>query len=269
MVAKRWLLLLALAICARTALAGRLVELGVFDRVEHRPLPVHWQAGRAYVAGQPGHEYQLVLHNRTGGELLAVVSVDGVNVITGQSADPAQSGYVIAPYGRLVIEGWRKSLAQTAAFYFTALADSYAARTGRPDNVGVIGVAVFRRKVAPLPAPIGRGAFPGAAGEAGAAPSASAAARGRQQSELRRDEAEAASRLGTGHGRRETSPARYVAFERATPYPAEVVQLHYDSRANLVARGVIREPAPCGWPCPQPFPGFVPDPGGPVSYFSP
>jgi len=272
MFAKRWLLLLGLVLCAQSALAGRLVELSVLDRAEHRRLPVHWQAGSAYVAGQPGHEYHLVLRNRTGARVLAIVSVDGVNVVSGRSAHPSQSGYVIAPHGQLVIKGWRKSLAQTAAFYFTDLADSYAARTGRPDNVGVIGVAVYREKHAP-PVPIAREAFPGAAGDAGAgkraAPAESAPAPGRPSNELRRDEAEAASRLGTGHGRRETSHARYVRFERATPDPAEVVQLRYDSRANLVARGVIRDPGVCAWPCPQPFPGFVPDPGEPISYFSP
>lgn len=273
---KRWLPLLMLALgtlAAQSALAGRVVELSVFDRADSRRLPVYRHGGSGYVAGQPGHEYRLVLRNRTGARVLAVVSVDGVNVITGQSADPSQSGYVIAPHGRLEITGWRKSLAQTAAFYFTDLADSYAARTGRPDNVGVIGVAVFREKRQPPPAPIAREAFPGAAGEAGAAkrsaPAESASAPGRQSNELRRDEAEADSRLGTGHGRREHSRARYVGFERATPYPAQVVQLRYDSRANLVARGVIRAPAPCGWPCPTPFPGFAPDPGAPVSVFSP
>ncbi len=273
---KRWLPLLMLALStlvAQSALAGRLVELSVFDRADSRRLPVYRHGGSAYVAGQPGHEYRLVLRNRSGARVLAVVSVDGVNVITGQSADPSQSGYVIAPHGRLEIKGWRKSLAQTAAFYFTDLADSYAARTGRPDNVGVIGVAVFREKRQPPPAPIAREAFPGAAGEAGAAkrsaPAESASAPGRQSNESRRDEAEAASRLGTGHGRREHSQARYVGFERATPTPAQVVQLRYDSRANLVARGVIRAPAPCGWSCPTPFPGFTPDPGAPVSVFSP
>jgi len=276
---KRWLTVLLLALGAlgtlgtQSALAGRLVDLSVFDRADNRQLPVHRQAGNRWVAGQPGHEYRLVLRNRTGARVLAVVSVDGVNVITGQSADPSQSGYVLAPYGRLEIQGWRKSLAQTAAFYFTDLADSYAARTGRPDNVGVIGVAVFREKRVRPPVPIAREAFPGAPGEAGAAkrsaPAESASAPGRQSNELQRDEAEAASRLGTGHGRREQSQARYVSFERATPSPAQVVQLRYDSHANLVARGVIRAPAPCGWPCPTPFPGFAPDPGAPVSYFSP
>jgi len=34
------------------------------------------------------------------------------------------------------INGWRKSQSSTAAFYFTELPDAYAARTGRPDNVG-------------------------------------------------------------------------------------------------------------------------------------
>ncbi|MDX1374272.1 MAG: hypothetical protein R3357_01840 [Burkholderiales bacterium] len=276
MIARTWLLLLALALCAPvapTAFAGRLVDLGVFDRADNRRLPVHRHGGHAYVAGQPGHEYRLELRNRTGTEVLAVVSVDGVNVITGETADPSQSGYVIAPHGKLVIQGWRKSLAQTAAFYFTDLADSYAARTGRPDNVGVIGVAVFRKKHVPPPAPIAREAFPGASGDAAAgkraAPAEAPASPGRQSSEPHRDEAEAAARLGTGHGRREHSQARYVTFERASSRPAQLVELRYDSRANLVARGVIRAPAPCAWPCPQPFPGFAPDPGAPISQFSP
>jgi len=56
---------------------------------------------------------------------------------------------------------------------------------------------------------------------------------------------------------------------RTMRQPAQIVQLRYDSRANLAARGVIRETAPCGRPCPQPFPGFAPDPAGPLSYFSP
>jgi hypothetical protein len=67
--------------------------------------------------------------------------------------------------------------------------------------------------------------------------------------------------LGTGHGRHETSPAHYVNFERATSTPAEVISLYYDSRANLVASGVIRDPIPVA-PYPRPFPGFVPDPAG-------
>lgn len=74
-------------------------------------------------------------------------------------------------------------------------------------------------------------------------------------------EAERGSRLGTGHGRREHSPAVHVAFERATSAAEEILTLYYDSYANLAARGVIREPVHVA-PTPRPFPGFVPDPRG-------
>ena len=141
-----------------------------------------------------------------------------------------------------------RSLSETAAFYFTTLADSYAARTGRPDNVGVIGVALFRRKQEPQP--VGRIAPSARNGNEAAADAASGPRA-----------AEAAKQLGTGHGRHETSYARYVEFQRASLVPAETITIYYDSRANLVARGVIREQVPVA-PLPRPFPGFVPDPAG-------
>lgn len=217
---------------------GRLADLSVYDRSEGRWLPVYRHEGRAYVAGKPGHEYQIRVTSRQREELLAVVSVDGVNVITGQTAHPSQSGYVIAPHGALDMNGWRKSLSQTAAFYFTALPDSYAARTGRPHDVGVIGVALFRKKQQP-PQPIAPIAPP--------APQARA---------MERD-----SQLGTGHGRHEHSPAVHVTFERASSTPAEVITLYYDSHANLLAGGIIPSPVHVA-PTPRPFPGFVPDPSG-------
>lgn len=230
----------ALALCACTeALAvGRLADVAVFDRSDGRRLPVIWHQGQAYVVGTPGNEYRIAVRNRQGGDVLAVMSVDGVNVITGETAHPRQSGYVLAPRGRLEVAGWRKSLARTAAFYFTALGDSYAARSGRPENVGVIGVALYRRLVEPPPQPF-----------SGIAPAP------RAESRAARESADAAAPLGTGHGRIETSYARHVAFERATADPAETVTIRYDSYRNLVALGVIRDaPRP-----PRPFPGFVPD----------
>ena len=240
--------LLSLLMPAVARAHGGLVDLSVYDRTEGRPLPVYWHQGRAYVVGKPGNEYQVVVRNRMREDALAIVSVDGVNVVTGETADSRQSGYVLGPGRSYEILGWRKSLAQTAAFYFTALPDSYAARTGRPDNVGAIGVAVFRRKREPQviapPAP-SRRERSDAAGSAAAQEDA---------------------RLGTGHGRREDSPVRQVSFERATAQPAETVTLYYDSYRNLLAQGVIRPSRPAIAPGPQPFPGdvstFAPDPPG-------
>jgi hypothetical protein len=108
-------------------------------------LPVHRHRGELYVAGEPGHEYEIRLRSREHGRVLAVTSVDGVNVVSGETAATSQGGYVL--------DGWRKNLDEVAAFYFTRLRNSYAARTGRPDHVGVIGIAAsganraYRRRI--------------------------------------------------------------------------------------------------------------------------
>jgi hypothetical protein len=232
---------------------GGLADISVYDRTEGKRLAVHWHQGRAYVVGKPGNEYQVTVRNRLREDVLTVVSVDGVNVISGETADPAQTGYVLGAQRAYDILGWRKSLGETAAFYFTALPDSYAARTGRPDNVGVFGVAVFRRK----PEPQAIAPLRPSAPESGAAMRRGAANDAAEE----RSASAAEARLGTGHGRREASYVQHVAFERATPTPAESVTLYYDSYRNLLARGVIREPVPVA-PLPRPFPGFAPDPQG-------
>ena len=109
-------------------------------------MPVYRHHGRRYVEGQPGNEYAVRIRNCTDQRLLAVLSVDGVNAVTGETASPDQSGYVIEPGGYVTVQGWRKDLNRTAAFYFSDPGDSYAARTGRPNDLGVIGVALFRER---------------------------------------------------------------------------------------------------------------------------
>ena len=245
------------AFSAHAAAVGGLADVSLYDRSDGRQLPVYWHEGRAYVVGKPGNEYAVRVRNRQRDDVLGVISVDGVNGITGESAVAQQSGYVLAPYRQFDISGWRKNLASTAAFYFTSLPDSYAARTGRPDNVGVIGVALYRKKEDPVPisqaAPFASGQL--ARKEASSAAGASADAQNAPRAAERDD------RLGTGHGRIEASHTRHVGFERATSEPAETVMIYYDSYRNLLARGVIPHAVtPPRRPSPNPFPGFVTDP---------
>ncbi len=271
-------LLATLLAAVLPALASAQVAVEILDRTDGRTLPVHWNDGRRYVAGEPGHEYGLRLRNRSGERVLAVVSVDGVNVVTGETASPSQAGYVLEPWQETTITGWRKSLDRVAAFYFTSLPDAYATRTGRPGNVGVIGVAMFREApraavaaAEPFagtdPAPAAEQAAPRRDG-AGAAPSppaevadAAGPAASRERSERRKSSLdEATSRLGTGHGRRLDSRVTWTAFERASDTPASVLAFHYDSRRNLVALGVL-PPERHARRVAEPFPGaFVPDP---------
>lgn len=250
-----------------------LVSLQVIDRETGRSAPVWRHAGRLYVAGRPGARYGVRITNNSGGRVLVVMSVDGVNVLTGQTAGYDQKGYILRPYVSADVNGWRKSDTQVAAFTFAPLSNSYAARTGRPGDVGVIGIAVFtersRESIAIGPAmPEYRGRAANAYPEEAqarvqsapppvVAPAAPSARRAAPES------AQTSERLGTGHGAREWSTARTVAFERASAYPQFTSQVEYDSYENLVARGVIPRYRPAPPSRPRPFPtepGYVPDP---------
>lgn len=246
---------------------GQLVDVRIVDADSGSVLPIHAHRGRLHVPGDPGRPYTVELVNRTAERLLVVLSIDGVNVVTGETASPSQSGYVLHPHQRSEIRGWRKSLAESAEFYFTALPDSYAARTGRPFDVGVIGAAVFRevpRRFVPSSPPIARGRegwskdAPGTDAPLAASPeseSGAADSKSFRSTAPRQD-------LGTGHGRRQWDPVAETRFERRNARPDEIVSLFYDSRARLVADGVIPRRHPRHLAAdPNPFPaGFVPDP---------
>jgi hypothetical protein len=257
--------------------AGTWADLSIVDHDRHRPLETYRYQGKAYVAGRTGDYYAVRITNRTGERLLVVLSVDGVNAITGQTASPEQTGYVLRPWTTAEIAGWRKATDEVAGFYFTRLSSSYADRTGRPANVGVIGAAVFREARPPQPeiaaaprdevhpAPPG-GSYSGLlsrqeahvgslrdGGLLGAAPAKSGAGAPEAGIAPRRDE-----RIGTGHGEREYSLVHYTSFRRASSEPVEVLSVFYDSYDNLVAQGIIPSRRQSE---PDPFPGgFAPDP---------
>jgi hypothetical protein len=228
------------------------VDLSLRDLDTGQVLPVYWNSGNAHVPGTPGHRYAVVLENRSPDRVLAVLSVDGVNAVTGQTANPAQSGYVLGPWQRTEVRGWRKDLSSVAEFVFTDLGDSYAARTRRPDHVGVIGIAVFRERQYARPT-----APPAYGGESerrsrSLADQAGASSKSAPQ---------AAQELGTGHGERRYDPISRTAFVRASTRPEQVTSLYYDDTRTLIARGIIPSPRRSPRQQPDPFPlGFVPDP---------
>lgn len=124
--------------------------------VDGAPAPTFFHGGESYVLGHLGTRYTLRVHNRSAVRVEAVVSVDGRDVVDGKPADfRNKRGYLIPAWGSVDIDGWRVSMHTAAAFRFTTVPDSYAARVGAPRNVGVIGVAVFPERVwRPRPQPI-------------------------------------------------------------------------------------------------------------------
>jgi len=250
------LLLLALS-CSAPAFARPLVEMTVIDRDSGQSAPRATYRGQHWIAGEPGHRYSVQLTNNSDQRVLVVLSVDGINAVTGDVADPSQGGYVLAPWQTTQVAGWRKSYQDVAQFVFTGVADSYAARTGRPDHVGVIGIAVFKE------APTQRQAQVDASGPVPSSPPPAAEARQGRSAEAtsgsRVAQDSSMQKIGTGHGTREWSPVVSTSFARASHVPAQVTQLRYDARATLVARGIL--PGHPHHDGPQAFPrGFVADP---------
>jgi hypothetical protein len=242
--------------CEAQAVRG-LADVSIIDRDSGAVLDTHYHHGEYWVAGRPGARYAIEIHNRLGERLLAVTSVDGVNVISGATAGWDQGGYVFDAGDRYQITGWRKSDAEVAAFTFTALPDSYAARTGRPANVGVIGVAVFRERRPPMrgDSAIGGQASNGSDAARAAPPPAAAFAA-----------PSAEKKLGTGHGEREYSAVDHTEFLRLQTEPNQVIRIHYDSLENLFAMGIVTRPRRMPQ-VPDPFPAsreqqYVPDPAG-------
>lgn len=250
--------------CAAAVQQQPLLDMQLVDRDSGTLLAQYPSRGRRYSPGMPGSRYAIRLSNRSGERLLVVLSVDGVNAITGATAAFNQSGYVLSPGESYDITGWRKSDERIAAFEFTALGDSYAARTGRPAHVGVIGAAVFREVYVPPPPPppvVYEAPGPLSRLNGAAADAAAQAAPARESSGRAETERSARAKLGTGHGASEWSPIAHTGFQRRTHQPEQLLEVHYDSQANLMAAGIMPRPMA---QLPRSFPnssgGYVPDP---------
>jgi hypothetical protein len=241
--------------------------------VDGVPVQSFEHAGESFVLGQLGARYTLRMINHTGRRIEAVMSVDGRDAIDGKTADfRSKRGYLVPAWGTVDVDGWRLSRAEVAAFRFSTVTDSYAARTGNAREVGVIGVAVFpERYVAPRPvyappphypdwryrddglgyAPpaaqgsgaakrgTGGGDFDRAPAPAAASPPASRSADALAERESRGPAPQQRPGLGTEFGEAMNSPVREVSFVRANAaQPQVVLGARYNDRDGLIALGI-------------------------------
>ncbi len=253
--------------------------------------------GGMFVAGEIGERYNIRVSNNSARRVEAVVSVDGRDVLTGKVGNyRSQRGYVIEPYGSVVIEGFRQSLDSVAAFRFTAQSNSYSSRMGTAQNVGVIGVAVFEER-APKPPrrqqPVARpqdpyprpyydenakydahtstGGSSRGKGTAATPPADSPAPyyKGLDDGDYAAAEESRAyggyvqpapEKLGTEYGESTYSSVREVTFTRKNKSrPDAVLTMYYDSLEGLRARGVPVDPPPPYYPPYQPDPQPFPE----------
>lgn len=243
----------------RTEAPGSLV--GVAIEVNGRRVPLHAApdgSDRWYLEAREGASYAVALTNRTGERLAVVLTVDGLNAISGER----ESGrmYVLGPWEQTTIRGWRTSLSDVRRFTFVDERASYAARSGKANRkMGWIEAAVYRERrryvvrpwrddwsrseeshradeAAPLPATPPATAPP----VAGDAPSAKAEGMTAERSRPTRD---GGPFPGTGWGPRAEDPAVVVRFDPEDA-PADLVTLRYEYRRGLLALGVLPRPWP-------------------------
>jgi len=128
--------------------------------VNGRPVKEYYHDSKTFVEGRENTQYSLRIRNNSWQRVLAVVSVDGLDVLTGKPAVPEGGGYIIAPWSTVEIKGFRESNNAVGAFLFTHKSASYAAGQGMGFNTGIIGVRIFDEVpnpepvyIAPIPEP--------------------------------------------------------------------------------------------------------------------
>lgn len=123
--------------------------------------------GRTYIEAKEGSEYVVEIKNNSWEKILAVVSVDGLNVVDGKTADENGAGYVMDKYTAQKLYGFQYSPEKVANFKFGAFgAVKIDPATGKPEidpstgkeiplgyaaskgdgsekNAGVIGVRIW------------------------------------------------------------------------------------------------------------------------------
>ncbi|MEY1391087.1 hypothetical protein AB7044_18650 [Providencia stuartii] len=120
-----------------------------------QPMPIYRNSqGQYKLPATEGMRYTLRILNSDRNKTYEVVTtVDGLDVLNGQTGSYQNNGYLIRPGKKLTIEGFRKNNNQVAAFRFAAPESSYVNQNVQGDerNIGVIGIAFFEvRETLPL-----------------------------------------------------------------------------------------------------------------------
>jgi hypothetical protein len=208
---------------------GSLVAVSVtVDDEPARLYPAPDGSGRSYLEARQGSRYAVTLQNRSGERLGAVLTVDGLNVISGARDTGQGRMYVLDPWQGTTVQGWRTSLEEVRRFRFVDERTSYAARSGKANGkMGWIELAVYR-ECRPEPQ---RGRADADAAGRNSAPAARPAPA----------EARSEAFPGTGWGERTRDEVALVTFDPESA-PSERVTLRYEYRPALVALGVIPPP---------------------------
>jgi len=115
--------------------------------VNGKPIKEYAHDGKIFIEGRPNSTYSIKIKNNSNKGALAILSVDGINVISGEIATEQGAGYVVDARSSTVIKGFRQDLDSVGTFKFCQSGDSYCNEAGMKGNNGVIGILVVEEKV--------------------------------------------------------------------------------------------------------------------------
>lgn len=198
--------------------------------------------GALFVEAVVGAEYVVRVTNATGRRVETLLAIDGRNTQDDEPADLTRSRGLVMN-GSADFRGWRDDHDTVNAFVFTEPQRAIAAQAteGGQNNVGVIGLAIYREQVAY------RGGFESMGGgyetmKGGGLESFGAATRSAPASYATRG-----GSVGTGMGHAMTDRVGTTTFTRAGD--PTILVIRYDTHAVLDRMGLLVAAEP------DPFPG--------------
>jgi hypothetical protein len=212
--------------------------------VEGRPAAEYFGRGKTYVEALKGAEYELRVRNPTSERVAVALSVDGLNTIDARHTSAWNSSkWVIEPYGSITIGGWQMSSERARRFYFTDEGDSYGAKLGRTENLGVISAVIFRER-RPIainpPRPIYRDEDR-VRPQKDKAPSQSADSRAGEAARSTASPATNDDYAATGIGRSVRNDVSWVNMD-LDQQPAAEISIRYEYYSALLKLGVVPRP---------------------------
>jgi len=237
-----------------------------------------------FIEGKKGQNFALHLKNLSRNRILVHPMIDGLSAMTGKEASrfDNQNGYIIDPEGSAVIPGWRIDNNEVASFYFAGDGKSYAEKTGRGKDKGVIGYAVWSelvfaskdnmfeskstvdsmdfgpRNSSPR---YGHSNSSGVCGqsshiepELSFETQCSIAPERQTKGATRSTRSVTTSNLGTGFGQATSHHVESVHFVTTSDKPLVAGAIYYDDAAGLRARGIRLRRKKCSRDLPNPFP---------------
>jgi hypothetical protein len=190
------------------------------------PLHEYVHRGSTYIEATRGREFTIRLRNPTAQRVAVALAVDGLNTIDAKHSDAwSASKWVLEPYETAEISGWQVSDRSARRFFFTGERNSYGAKLGVTQNLGVIE-AVFYRERVPRYSEERREHSRDQRGKESEAPSAA------------QEVAPSDDYAATGMGRRTDHEVNQVEIDLER-HPIASVAIRYEFRPQLVKLGVL------------------------------